>query len=213
MSAPNDRPTDDRADADAVAAPVAGRERAWREWMMIGVGLTGLLSILAIVVSVVALSSKTPNEGTTERAAAVAPMSATMNRIMGDGGQSDAGVAAGGSAQSVSMVMKSDTEHGKKGSDGQWHDAALPANFTVHPGETVTVTTLNYDDMPHTFTAPSLGANAMMPGGSESSPSKTTFTFKAPSKPGKYLWWCSQPCDPWAMAHIGFMRGYVTVAA
>jgi hypothetical protein len=28
---------------------------------------------------------------------------------------------------SISLAVKSDTEHAKKGSDGNWHDAFLPA--------------------------------------------------------------------------------------
>jgi hypothetical protein len=40
-----------------------------------------------------------------------------------------------------------------------------------------------------------------------------TFTFTAPKKAGRYQWWCAVPCDPWAMAHDGYMRGYVTVSA
>jgi hypothetical protein len=46
-----------------------------------------------------------------------------------------------------------------------------------------------------------------------SAPTHATFTFTAPNKPGKYAWWFAVPCDPWAMAHDGFMRGYVTVTA
>jgi plastocyanin len=117
----------------------------------------------------------------------------------------------------VKLVVKSDVEHGKRGSDGKWHDAFLPGDFTVHPGDTVTVTVYNYDNMMHSFTSSSLSSaqliNQMIPAGSAGSPSQTTFRFTAPSKPGKYAWWCAVPCDPWAMAHDGFMRGYVTVAS
>ncbi|MGB7587114.1 MAG: cupredoxin domain-containing protein [Solirubrobacterales bacterium] len=113
--------------------------------------------------------------------------------------------------ENVKVVVKSDEEHGKKGSDGNWHDAFLPSDFSVKAGATVSVTVYNYDDMPHSFTAPELGTNAQIPGGSEDKPSKTTFTFKAPDKAGSYEWICVQPCDPWAMTHDGFMKGYVTV--
>jgi hypothetical protein len=77
----------------------------------------------------------------------------------------------------------------------------------------VTVTVLHYDPTPHTFTSPTLNANAIVPGGSASTPSKTAVTFTAPSKAGRYLWYCAVPCDPFSMVHIGFMRGYVTVTA
>ena len=112
--------------------------------------------------------------------------------------------------QHVTIVIKSDTEHGKKGPDGKWHDAFLPASFSVQRGAKVTVTVLNYDDSMHTFDVPGMHVNQMIMGGSASKPHKTTFTFTA-AKAGKFLWHCDPKCDPWAMHHVGFMRGYVTV--
>ena len=174
------------------------KERAWHEWMMVAVGLTGLLSLMAIVVSAVALSSSskvttvsvpTPasNAAATQTAAAVAP-------------------------QSLTLSVKADDEHGRMGPDKQWHDAFLPADFSIHAGATVHVTVINYDGGPHTFTAPSMNVNAIIPGGgSMGAPRTMTFTFTAPTKAGKYQWWCAVPCDPWAMTHDGYMRGYVTV--
>jgi plastocyanin len=112
----------------------------------------------------------------------------------------------------VALTIKSDTEHAKKGPDGKWHDAYLPARFTVHSGARVTVTIRNYDDAPHTFTSPGLHLNVKIKPGSASKPSLTTFTFIAP-KAGKYVWTCTAACDPWAMTHYGFMLGRVTVVA
>jgi uncharacterized cupredoxin-like copper-binding protein len=115
-------------------------------------------------------------------------------------------------ALQATLVIRSDDEHGKKGPDGKWHDAFLPANFTVLAGVPVKVTVYNYDDGAHSFTSSTLGVNQLIPGAKGGTPSKTTFTFTA-KKSGKYLWWCNQPCDPWAMSHVGFMRGYVNVVA
>lgn len=114
--------------------------------------------------------------------------------------------------EDVSLTIKSDEEHGRKGSDGNWHDAYLPADFTVHPGATVRVSVRNYDESGHTFTAAGLGANETIAPGSEAQPSTTTFSFKAPTRRGRYEWHCMVPCDPWAMEHAGFMKGFVTVA-
>jgi plastocyanin len=114
--------------------------------------------------------------------------------------------------RTVKLVIKSDTEHGKRGPDAQWHDAFLPSGFSVHSGETVAVEVANYDDMAHSFTAPSLGLNVTVRAGSSASPRTTTFTFTAPSRAGQYAWWCALPCDPFSMAHDGFMRGSVTVS-
>ena len=115
-----------------------------------------------------------------------------------------------GKIQHVKLVIKSDEEHGKKGRDGKWHDAFLPANFKVKAGAKVIVTVKNYDDMPHTFTSPRLHVNRVIKKGSEKKASTTRFSFKV-KKAGKYLWWCALPCDPWAMKHTGYMRGYVRV--
>ena len=117
--------------------------------------------------------------------------------------------------QHVRIVIKSDDEHGKKGSDGKWHDSFLPANFKVHKGAKVVVTVKNFDDMPHSFTSPSLHVNKVIKAAKDVKNGKvkgvtTRFSFKA-KRAGKFLWWCNKPCDPWAMAHVGFMRGYVKV--
>lgn len=116
-------------------------------------------------------------------------------------------------ATRLALVVKSDGEHARKGPDGKWHDAFLPADVSVKAGQRVTVTVSNYDDMPHTFTAPGLHVNATIPAGAEKKAGKATFTFTAPAKPGAYPWICAMPCDPWAMAHDGYMKGYLTVTA
>jgi len=113
-------------------------------------------------------------------------------------------------ALQATLVIRSDEQHAKKGSDGQWHDAFLPASFNALKGVPVKVTVYNYDDMPHSFNAAGLGVNKIIMGGTESKPSKTTFTF-TPKKSGKFAWHCDPKCDPWAMKHVGFMKGFVTV--
>lgn len=114
-------------------------------------------------------------------------------------------------SEAVKLVIKTDEEHARKGPEGTWHDSYLPAGFSVKAGATVTVTVLNYDEAPHTFTSPELGTNEEIAAGSETEPSETTFTFHAPAKAGSYEWFCALPCDPWAMNTDGFMRGHVTV--
>ena len=112
--------------------------------------------------------------------------------------------------QHVKLVVKSDDEHGKKGSDGKWHDAFLPASFKVKAGAKVLVSVVNYDDSAHSFHSKALHTNNIIMPGSEKG-KVTKFTFTAPKTAGKYRWNCDPKCDPWAMKHIGFMRGYVTV--
>jgi len=135
----------------------------------------------------------------------------------GSGGAATAASAhrakAAVAAKTVAVLVKSDEQRGRKGPDGKWHDAFLPAEIAVKAGQRVTLTFANSDDMPHTFTTSQLGVNVKIPGGSEKAPGKATVTFTAPSTPGRYLWICAMPCDPWAMAHDGYMRGHVTVTA
>lgn len=128
---------------------------------------------------------------------------------------SQSGIATAASAptkvENVKVTIKSDEEHGKVGPDGAWHDAFLPADFSVKAGSLVRVTVYNYDEGEHTFTAPGLGTNVTISAGSEDKPAVTTITFRAPQKVGRYEWFCAIPCDPWAMSNDGFMRGYVSV--
>ncbi len=133
-----------------------------------------------------------------------------------------AGIAAVGSHAAAShstlknfgshgkIVIKSDEQHGKQGPDGKWHDAFLPGNFEVRAGQRVRLTVVNYDDAPHTFTAPRLHLDVMVPGAKGTKPGEATFTLRA-GKAGTYDWWCATPCDPWAMMKGGYMRGYVKV--
>jgi heme/copper-type cytochrome/quinol oxidase subunit 2 len=188
-------------DSDTVTEPPdAAKERAWHEWVMVSVGLVGLLSVMGLILSAMALSSTSGARTTV----VTVPVPATAARA----------VIAAAKPMAVSMSVKADSEHGRLGPDKQWHDAIAPADFSVRAGATVTITVANYDSGPHTFTSPALNVNGIIPGGGTmGAPTHTTFTFTAPSKPGRYAWWCAVPCDPWAMAHDGYMRGYVTVTA
>jgi plastocyanin len=162
--------------------------RAASGYTMLAVTIAVLLSMAALL----AVAFKLNNNGNTLPASAATETAAPA-------------------AEGVKLTIKSDEEHGKKGSDGNWHDAYLPADFSVKAGATVKVTVYNYDDMPHTFTAPGLGVNAEIAAGSEGKPSKTTFTIDAPQEAGSFEWFCALPCDPWSMTHFGFMKGHVTV--
>lgn len=197
---PEHVPPSDEGEHD-VGTPAANtaKETAWREWMMVGVGWTGLLSVVSVIIALSALGSTNTHNTVVAAQASSATASAPARR------------------EAVKLIIKSGDEHGKLGPGGKWHDAYLPANFTVHAGASVTVTVYNYDNMPHSFTSSSLSSsqliNQTIAPGSAGAPNTTTFTFTAPSSSGKYAWWCAMPCDPYSMATVGYMRGYVTVAA
>lgn len=114
-------------------------------------------------------------------------------------------------AKDVTLVVKSDEEHARKGPEGEWHDAFLPARVAARPGQRVNVTVYNYDEGEHSFTAPTIGLNVTLAGGSAKAPRRTTFSFVAPKRSGSYEWFCIFPCDPWAMGRADYMHGYVVV--
>lgn len=137
----------------------------------------------------------------------------TATAAQGTSGAAQSGAASAAAPQHASAVawrMYADSNHKVKGPDGKWHDAMIPGNPTVQAGK-VTVTAYNYDTAVHTINSSALGLAEKIPPAHGNNPGKLTFTFTA--KPGKYQWFCIMPCDPWAMAHNGYMRGYITVKA
>ncbi len=109
------------------------------------------------------------------------------------------------------------------GPDNRTHDAFVPCNFTFYSGQTANLTIVNFDDMPHSFTSPTLNVDFHAPGSlALGVPSVSHFQFSGPAA-GSYRWWCAIPCDSdaggWAMTtgndgqpgQVGFMGGYVTV--
>lgn len=182
------------------------------------IGLT--LSTLAIAGAVAGCGGSTSKNAATatlkgQRSAPAALNEESMQTyrpLPEEASKAAAAQASSVGATTVKLLVKADEEHAKKGPEGSWHDAYLPADFTVTPGERVTVHVYNYDEGKHSFTSPELGVNVTIAGGSEKTPKETTFTFTAPAKAGSYQWFCDYPCDPWAMAHEGFMQGRVTVS-
>ncbi|HXT34660.1 MAG TPA: hypothetical protein VN837_03690 [Chloroflexota bacterium] len=117
-------------------------------------------------------------------------------------------------AEQVNLVIVPDA---LLGSNKRTHDAYIPAFLTATAGQPVIVTVYNLDTAPHSFTAPALGLNVIVPGAtSQGLKGTATFSFTA-SKPGVYHWKCILPCDnggvnAWAMTHDGYMAGTITVA-
>ncbi len=125
-------------------------------------------------------------------------------------GPSSAPTPAPPGAQYEKLSVNPPPLYGVKNPHGTVVDAFVPADLTVKVGKPVVVTVLNYDSMPHTWTASGLGVNEMVPAGSAHSPSKVTFTF-TPKSAGSFTWQCETPCNSWSMTHVGYMEGTVTV--
>lgn len=139
--------------------------------------------------------------------------SGTGGGMMGGGAQTPSAPASvPPNAQRVQLVVNPQPLGGVKNPAGEVVDGFVPATFRMRVGAPVAVTVLNYDDMPHTWTSEALGVDAAIPAGSDRSPSTTTFVIE-PRAAGTFAWRCTTPCDAWAMAHDGYMRGTVTVAA
>jgi heme/copper-type cytochrome/quinol oxidase subunit 2 len=92
----------------------------------------------------------------------------------------------------------------KRGPEGEKHDAFTTTEFTVRAGQPQELNIDNTDTVPHSITAPAAGVKiVVMPG-------KHTYTLLV-TQPGRYLWFCTFVCDEWAMEHVGYMSGYITV--
>ena len=91
----------------------------------------------------------------------------------------------------------------KPGPDGKLHDAFSVTNFTVRAGQPVKLVINNTDTSDHSITAMGAGVNIVV------RPGVHTYTLLV-HKVGVFEWMCVYPCDPYSMAHVGYMRGYIT---
>lgn len=140
---------------------------------------------------------------------------AIWHKVTGTSSTANAAAPAtstGPSAVAIKLEINPAPLGGVKGPDDLIHDAFVPGTFTMTVGTTYDVTIYNYDTQSHSWMSPGLNVSAVAPAGSLSSPTIVHFTIK-PTKAGTIQWFCPLPCDKWAMAHNGFMRGYVTVKA
>lgn len=90
--------------------------------------------------------------------------------------------------------------------DGKLHDAYSVTNLYAKADQPVKLVVNNTDDVPHGVMAEAAGVTLVL------KPRTHTFTFMV-RKPGKYAWHCFDPCDPVSMAHMGYMRGFITARA
>lgn len=134
--------------------PPPGKDRTWHEWMMMGVGVTCLLALVAIVASIVALSSKTSATTTIiHQGAASTRQGASSTTGPGMMGGSSAALGSGaaqtGAGAVIPIVLQKDATSGTPGTitgkDG-W-PLYSPSNITVPAGKRVTLVITNYDDV------------------------------------------------------------------
>jgi heme/copper-type cytochrome/quinol oxidase subunit 2 len=93
----------------------------------------------------------------------------------------------------------------KPGADGKLHDAFSVTNFYVHAGQPIKLVINNTDTAAHSIVAPGAGVSIMV------KPGTHTYTLLV-RKAGRFQWYCGMPCDPYSMAHDGYMRGFITAS-
>ncbi len=162
--------------------------------------VTGVVFVAAVVFAITAGVGAIWHKVTATPVTSAAPAASTATP------------AADPTAVQIKLAVNPPPLGGVKGPDGLVHDAFVPGSFTMTVGTTYDVTIYNYDTQSHSWMSPSLNVDAVAPAGSASSPSVTHFTI-TPKSAGTFQWFCALPCDKWAMAHNGFMRGFVTVKA
>ncbi len=146
----------------------SSKDATWHQWMMIGVVLTGLLALVAIIAAVVALSNKTAATTTIIRQGASSGQGPSSGAGKGSspmggmkmGGSSASGMMGSGQGVAgagavVPMVLQLDATKGVPGTvtgkDG-WPRYA-PSSITVPAGRKVTLIITSYDDAATPLTA------------------------------------------------------------
>jgi hypothetical protein len=120
--------------------------------------------------------------------------------------QVTAALPAGAPSASAKVVQLKVIASGKKGPDGKLHDDFTVTEFHVTVGQPLTLRIDNTDTVPHSITSLAAGVNiTVLPGTHD-------YTLLV-NKVGKFEWHCVFPCDPWSMAHVGYMRGLITATA
>jgi plastocyanin len=150
--------------------------------------LFGALAILSLILSVAAVA-KTPKQ---------APQYVTVKQYVTKTVQ----VATQVPTQTVTLKVG---PAWKKGPDGKLHDAFSVTTFKLAAGKAITLRITNFDNVPHSITSPQAGVDIV------AQPGTHDYTLMV-SKAGTYKWFCRFGCDPWSMAHLGYMTGKIVVS-
>ncbi|HXP38406.1 MAG TPA: hypothetical protein VN817_11635 [Solirubrobacteraceae bacterium] len=106
-------------------------------------------------------------------------------------------------ASSPQHISLSVVPGSKPGPKGEKYDAFSKTNFAVKVGRPLQLTIDNKDDAVHSITAASAGVNVVV------MPGVHTYTIVV-GRAGRFKWICAYPCDPYSMATVGYMQGYIT---
>ena len=82
---------------------------------------------------------------------------------------------------------------------------SAPPTSTSTPASRYKLVIDNTDTAAHSIVAPAAGVSIMV------KPGTHTYTLLV-RKAGRFQWFCGMPCDPYSMAHDGYMRGFITAS-
>ena len=148
--------------------------------------LAGAGILAALLLSMVALARSSERQEARAAAQAAAEQAAALPPV-------------------AKLVVLKVIPEGKLGPEGEKHDEFTQTEFTVHVGQPQELRIDNTDEQPHSITSPGAGVNIIV------MPGVHTYTLLV-KHAGTFLWFCTFRCDEWAMAHVGYMSGYITAS-
>ncbi len=156
--------------------------------------LGGIGVVVALLLSILALTKSADRNTVTITSGAAAP--ATSSTPSGGAGTLP--------TKTISLKV---VPGGKLGPDKIMHDTFTKTEFAAKVGQKLDLTIDNTDEGEHSITSPEIGVNIVV------KPGVHTYEIVVKEK-GRFSWFCEIPCDDeangWAMQHAGYMAGYIT---
>ena len=156
--------------------------------------LGGIGVVVALLLSIVALTKSSERNTLTITSGSAAP--ATSSTPTGTPGTLP--------TKTISLKV---IPGGKLGPDGIKHDYFTKTEFAAKVGQKLDLTIDNTDEGEHSITSPEIGVNIIV------KPGLHTYQLVVHEK-GRFSWFCVIPCDSnangWAMQHAGYMSGFIT---
>ncbi len=148
--------------------------------------LAGVGILAALLISMVALVQSSEREEARAASQAVAEETAGLPPV-------------------AKVVVLKVIPEGKLGPEGEKHDEFTQTEFFVKVGRPQELRIDNTDSVLHSIDSPEAGIDiVVMPG-------THTYTLLV-KRAGTFLWFCTFPCDTWAMQNPGYMMGRITAS-
>lgn len=165
-----------------------------RDGKIILAWLGGVGVVLALFLSIFALTKSANRDTVTITSGAAAPATSST----------PSGAPSTLPTKTISLKV---VAGGKVGPDGKQHDIFTQTEYAAKVGQKLDLKIDNTDDVEHSITSPEIGVNIIV------KPGVHTYELVVKEK-GRFSWFCVIPCDSeangWAMQHAGYMAGYIT---